>query len=48
MGDSLPLEAYPIDPHQQFPLITDLTVRGKAVLTRLRVEFTTVPTVPQS
>ena len=46
-GTHYRLKAYPIDPRQQFLFITDLTVRGKAALTRLRVEFTTVPTVPQ-
>ncbi|TVR63625.1 MAG: mechanosensitive ion channel family protein, partial [Candidatus Competibacteraceae bacterium] len=30
-------------PGQQFAFITDLTVRGKAVLTELGVEFAQVP-----
>jgi small-conductance mechanosensitive channel len=33
------LKAYPIDPRQQFHFVTDLTVRGKAALIQLGVEF---------
>jgi small-conductance mechanosensitive channel len=42
-GTHYRLKAYPIDPRQQFHFITDLTVRGKASLTKLGVEFATVP-----
>ncbi len=42
-GTHYRLRAYPLDPRQQFRFITDLTVRGKAVLTRLDVEFCTLP-----
>lgn len=39
------LKAYPIDPRQQVPFITDLTVRGQATLAKSGVEFITAPTV---
>jgi small conductance mechanosensitive channel len=44
-GTHYRLKAYPIDPRQQFHFITDLTVRGKAALTGLGVEFAAVPPV---
>ncbi len=44
-GTHYRLKAYPIDPRQQFHFITDLTVRGKAALTKLGVEFATVPII---
>lgn len=38
------LKAYPVDPREQFNFITDLTVRGKAALIGLGVEFAlTIP-----
>jgi small conductance mechanosensitive channel len=40
------LKAYPIDLRQQFHFITDLTLRGKSTLTRLGMEFATIPAVP--
>jgi small conductance mechanosensitive channel len=42
-GTHYRLKAYPIDPRQQFHFVSDLTVRGKAVLTKLGIEFATVP-----
>lgn len=44
-GTHYRLKAYPIDPRQQFHFITDLTVRGKAALAKLGVEFATVPII---
>jgi small conductance mechanosensitive channel len=38
-GTHYRLKAYPVDPRQQFLFISDLTVRGKDVLTRMGVEF---------
>ena len=37
------LKAYPVDARQQFRFVTDLTIRGKAVLLGLGVSFTTAP-----
>jgi small-conductance mechanosensitive channel len=42
-GTHYRLKAYPIDPRQQFHFVTDLTVRGKAALIQLGVEFAAVP-----
>lgn len=42
-GTHYRVRAYPIHPGQQFAFITDLTVRGKALLTQLDVEFAQVP-----
>jgi len=42
-GTQYRLKAYPIDARQQFRFTTDLTVRGKAALTRLGVEFAMAP-----
>jgi small conductance mechanosensitive channel len=42
-GTHYRLKAYPIDPRQQFHFITDLTVRGKAALNKLGVEFAAMP-----
>lgn len=39
------LKAYPIDSRQQFRFISDMTVRGKAALTRAGVAFATAPVV---
>ncbi len=47
-GTHYRLKAYPIDLRQQFQFVTDLTVRGKAALTSLNVEFTTVPAIPET
>jgi small conductance mechanosensitive channel len=44
-GTHYRLKAYPIDSRQQFHFVTDLTVRGKAALTQLGVEFTVAPIV---
>jgi small-conductance mechanosensitive channel len=44
-GTHYRLKAYPIDPRQQFHFVTDLTVRGKAALLQLGVEFATTPTI---
>jgi small-conductance mechanosensitive channel len=46
-GTHYRLKAYPIDLRQQFHFVTDLTVRGKAALTRLGIEFATIPAVPR-
>ncbi|MDX9836931.1 MAG: mechanosensitive ion channel [Azoarcus sp.] len=37
------LKAYPVDARQQFRFVTDLTIRGKAVLLGLGVSFATAP-----
>lgn len=42
-GTHYRLKAYPIDPRQQFDFLTDLTVRGKAALTSLGIEFAATP-----
>jgi small-conductance mechanosensitive channel len=42
-GTHYRLKAYPVDPRQQFNFLTDLTVRGKAALNRLGVEFAVAP-----
>ena len=44
-GTHYRLKAYPLDPRQQFHFVTDLTVRGKAALTGLDVDFAAVPPV---
>lgn len=44
-GTHYRLKAYPIDPRQQFDFITDLTIRGKAALTSLDVEFASMPAI---
>jgi hypothetical protein len=41
------VRAYPIHPGQQFHFITDLTVRGKAILTQMGVEFAQIPAIPE-
>lgn len=46
-GTHYRLKAYPIDLRQQFHFITDLTLRGKAVLIGLGMEFATTPAVPE-
>jgi len=47
-GTHYRLKAYPIDPRQQFHFITDLTVRGKAALTSLGMEFATSPAIVEA
>jgi len=42
-GTHYRIKAYPVAPSDQFRFITDLTVRGKAVLTKLGVEFAITP-----
>lgn len=42
-GTHYRVRAYPVDPRHQFRFTTDLTVRGKAALTRLNVDFCTLP-----
>ncbi len=42
-GTHYRLKAYPIDPRHQFLFITDLTVRGKAVINDLGIQFASVP-----
>jgi small conductance mechanosensitive channel len=46
-GTHYRVRAYPIHPGQQFAFITDLTVRGKALLTQLGVEFAQIPAIPE-
>jgi len=47
-GTHYRLKAYPIDTRQQFHFISDLTIRGKAALTRLGVDFAAVPGLPET
>ncbi len=47
-GTHYRLKAYPVDPRQQFNFITDLTVRGKAALIRLGVEFAATPILSEN
>lgn len=42
-GTQYRLKAYPVDSRQQFAFITDMTVRGKAALAELGVEFAVAP-----
>ena len=42
-GTHYRLKAYPVDTRDQFSFITDLTIRGKAALTELGVEFIAMP-----
>ncbi len=42
-GTQYRLKAYPINPRDQFHFVTDLTVRGKAALMKLGVEFVSAP-----
>lgn len=44
-GTHYRLKAYPVDPRQQFHFTTDLTVRGKAALAGLGVEFAAMPAI---
>lgn len=47
-GTHYRVKAYPIDLRAQFKFVTDLTVRGKAALTRMNVEFATAPAIPET
>lgn len=47
-GTHYRLKAYPIDPCQQFHFVSDLTVRGKAALTKIGIEFANVPATSAS
>lgn len=42
-GTHYRLKAYPVDPRDQFRFVTDLTVRGKAALAELGMEFAVAP-----
>lgn len=44
-GTHYRLKAYPIDLRQQYHFISDLTIRGKAALIRLGMEFALVPAI---
>lgn len=46
-GTHYRLKAYPIDLRQQFQFISDLTIRGKAALNRLGLEFALAPAIPK-
>lgn len=46
-GTHYRLKAYPVDPRQQFHFITDLTIRGKAALTSLGMEFAATPAIAE-
>lgn len=45
-GTHYRLKAYPVDLRQQFNFITDLTLRGKAALIRLGIDFANLPAAP--
>ncbi|GAA5505253.1 mechanosensitive ion channel family protein [Novipirellula caenicola] len=47
-GTHYRLKAYPIDGRDQFQFITDLTLRGKAMLRRIGVQSANAPTVTQA
>lgn len=47
-GTHYRLKAYPVEPRQQFDFITDLTVRGKEALTRLGVQFVSMPVMAET
>ena len=47
-GTHYRLKAYPIDLRQQFHFISDLTIRGKAALIRLGLDFALVPAMEQN
>jgi hypothetical protein len=42
-GTRYRIRAYPVYPGDQFEFISDLTIRGKAALLKLGVEFASVP-----
>ncbi|WP_203141600.1 mechanosensitive ion channel family protein [Marinobacter mangrovi] len=44
-GTCYRVKAYPVDPRDQFQFISDLTVRGKAVLRQMNVRQVTAPVV---
>jgi small-conductance mechanosensitive channel len=45
-GTHYKVRAYPVDPRQQFRFVTDLTLRGRAVLGRLGARPVQVPVTP--
>lgn len=45
-GTHYRLKAYPIDPRQQTHFVTNLTVRGKAALINLGVQFAATAAIP--
>ncbi len=45
-GTHYQVKAYPIDASQQFRFVSDLTVRGKVMLSELGARFALAPTVP--
>lgn len=47
-GTHYRLKAYPVDARQQFHFLTDLTVRGKAALAEMGMEFAVAPAVAQA
>ncbi|MCL7743576.1 mechanosensitive ion channel family protein [Guyparkeria hydrothermalis] len=47
-GTHYRLKAYPVDSGQQFRFVTDLTVRGKALLTRQGVRFAATAVIPDA
>ena len=47
-GTHYRLKAYPVDPRDQFRFITDLTVRGKAVLNEMNLAYADVPGIVDS
>jgi small conductance mechanosensitive channel len=42
-GTHYRLKAYPVDARQQFHFMTDLTIRGKAALAEIGIEFSALP-----
>lgn len=47
-GTHYRLKAYPIDPRQQMRFVTDLTIRGKAMITALGAAFVALSAVPET
>ena len=47
-GTHYRLKAYPVDSAQQFRFVTDLTVRGKKLLTRQGVRFAATAAIPDA
>ena len=45
-GTHYRLKAYPIEPRQQFHFVTDLTIRGKAALNSIGVEYAAISPLP--
>ena len=42
-GTHYRLKAYPIEPNEQFNFVTDLTIRGKAALSKKGIDFAATP-----